>query len=889
MAEIFISYGREDRDEALALREALAARGFSVWWDATLAQSADRRFRDELLSRLEAASVVIALWSRASVASHWCREEMRRAAARRRGLPIAVADFTWAAWDEPAARDCAVLREYNAVARADFSSEGFWQWMYGEIEEALGAEDRDEGNGLYGRIEDGRREETGVRWISKTPGQLMQSARARAELDPQMRDAVSRLVGWDAPEREERPGKAGGSRCFELASMAGATARACGTAITARRWGGEAPSPALLPARGREEPIAEIVGADVTAEARRRLGGRRLFHSFHLCIALQGTEMKPAAGGFSGWAKELAALSEALWDREMAEVTVHGLGGIGKSSLAREFAWQDAIDRYEKLRRRAGDEAQRVNDALRASAQCMRSVYLMRIDKKARAQVAAELLGAFQDGEGRAIVGPMSAAGNIGRSELLAWRRLAVAEFLRRCEAKELQTVILSAPGPIDDAAALSSLGVSFAEAQPAGLRHDIVALCAGAKLVIGAARKPDAPLSKWSRWARADCGAVPRRMLGALLVRQVRRGSELNTRPWAGRDSCAAEVFVKPWLRVCDSDDDAHTLKEWALGGTVHALATSRLGGWQLGVSAVEDEDWGLPEAVTYAIGASRRSDIGEDEAIAGVLGRLGLAMSDAPADVCENADATAGSYLAALEAHRNTASTDGGYRRAAFGAKREQASEVIWRPRLARQVWLELNAIGAGEPPKDELSALPWKRGMPVEGVSARIRLETVGQDGRSEIVGEGRAYRLDDFWLLGKIWTKAPLREDGVYDLLCAVLLMQCRLIAASAPVNIYWAPALHGLKLDTTAYAWFRPVGRNVPKKVVARLMELLHSGAALFQVDAACWPGIRDFATEFFKAGHVRCRTERGLEDLPLLPTREVGVLCARAEGKRRRR
>jgi hypothetical protein len=103
----------------------------------------------------------------------------------------------------------------------------------------------------------------------------------------------------------------------------------------------------LVPVRGRDDLLADIVKAAVMPDAARRLVGptgdywqapRTVLHP----------EIKPTAG-FTGRDRELTVLGEALWRGETAAVTqpaaVHGLGGIGKSTLAREYAWRER-DRY---------------------------------------------------------------------------------------------------------------------------------------------------------------------------------------------------------------------------------------------------------------------------------------------------------------------------------------------------------------------------------------------------------------------------------------------------------------------------------------------------------------------------------------------------------------
>jgi NAD(P)-dependent dehydrogenase (short-subunit alcohol dehydrogenase family) len=73
MADIFISYAREDREIARALAQALADQGWSVWWDRNI--PIGRRFHDVIQRELTATRCVIALWSAAALGSPWVREE----------------------------------------------------------------------------------------------------------------------------------------------------------------------------------------------------------------------------------------------------------------------------------------------------------------------------------------------------------------------------------------------------------------------------------------------------------------------------------------------------------------------------------------------------------------------------------------------------------------------------------------------------------------------------------------------------------------------------------------------------------------------------------------------------------------------------------------------
>lgn len=82
MADIFISYARADVEAARRLAEVLEGHGWSVWWDRRIPTG--RRFDDVIDEQLSAARCVVALWSKAGVASHWVREEA--ADARERGI-----------------------------------------------------------------------------------------------------------------------------------------------------------------------------------------------------------------------------------------------------------------------------------------------------------------------------------------------------------------------------------------------------------------------------------------------------------------------------------------------------------------------------------------------------------------------------------------------------------------------------------------------------------------------------------------------------------------------------------------------------------------------------------------------------------------------------------
>src|SRR5215213_9250051 len=73
MADVFISYAREDEPTARRVAKALQAAQFDVWWDADL--PAHRAYSEIIERNLEAAKAVVTLWSKTAAKSQWVRAE----------------------------------------------------------------------------------------------------------------------------------------------------------------------------------------------------------------------------------------------------------------------------------------------------------------------------------------------------------------------------------------------------------------------------------------------------------------------------------------------------------------------------------------------------------------------------------------------------------------------------------------------------------------------------------------------------------------------------------------------------------------------------------------------------------------------------------------------
>jgi adenylate cyclase len=86
LADIFVSYSRQDKARVVPLVSALEAEGWSIWWDPEITPGDEF---DALISReLDAARVIIVVWTGTSVDSRWVRGEARDAADRGVLVPV---------------------------------------------------------------------------------------------------------------------------------------------------------------------------------------------------------------------------------------------------------------------------------------------------------------------------------------------------------------------------------------------------------------------------------------------------------------------------------------------------------------------------------------------------------------------------------------------------------------------------------------------------------------------------------------------------------------------------------------------------------------------------------------------------------------------------------
>ena len=90
MADIFISYAREDRSRIEPLAKSLEELGWSIFWDRTI--PAGKTWRQVIGDALKNARSVIVAWSQKSIESDWVQEEADRGRKRNILIPILIDD-----------------------------------------------------------------------------------------------------------------------------------------------------------------------------------------------------------------------------------------------------------------------------------------------------------------------------------------------------------------------------------------------------------------------------------------------------------------------------------------------------------------------------------------------------------------------------------------------------------------------------------------------------------------------------------------------------------------------------------------------------------------------------------------------------------------------------
>ncbi|MES1201854.1 MAG: toll/interleukin-1 receptor domain-containing protein [Pseudomonadota bacterium] len=88
MADVFISYAREDRPRADWIARNLAQMGLDVFWDSEIPPG--QTWADYVEDKLSHCKVVIVLWSEHSTKSQWVREEARMGRDKGKLIPVMI-------------------------------------------------------------------------------------------------------------------------------------------------------------------------------------------------------------------------------------------------------------------------------------------------------------------------------------------------------------------------------------------------------------------------------------------------------------------------------------------------------------------------------------------------------------------------------------------------------------------------------------------------------------------------------------------------------------------------------------------------------------------------------------------------------------------------------
>lgn len=104
LADIFLSYSREDKERIRSLVEKLEHRGWSVWWDGELVPG--EKFESVIRGQIQASKCVIVIWSKSSVESVWVKREAKEGYDLGKLIPAMIDDVDppWGISDLDAAK-----------------------------------------------------------------------------------------------------------------------------------------------------------------------------------------------------------------------------------------------------------------------------------------------------------------------------------------------------------------------------------------------------------------------------------------------------------------------------------------------------------------------------------------------------------------------------------------------------------------------------------------------------------------------------------------------------------------------------------------------------------------------------------------------------------------
>jgi hypothetical protein len=91
MAEIFISYAKDDRTDAGELAAFLKEQGHSVWWDRELVGG--QQFATVIAQALARSKVAIVIWTLSSIDSDWVIDEADAARKAKKLIPVRADDL----------------------------------------------------------------------------------------------------------------------------------------------------------------------------------------------------------------------------------------------------------------------------------------------------------------------------------------------------------------------------------------------------------------------------------------------------------------------------------------------------------------------------------------------------------------------------------------------------------------------------------------------------------------------------------------------------------------------------------------------------------------------------------------------------------------------------